>query len=53
MSKRLYLIYMNENHKEDKECLKRCFKKLYKDIDVYDDDYYEIGKYLSKHGIAL
>lgn len=53
VSKRLYLIYMSENHKEDKDCLKRCFKKLYKDIDVYDDDYYEIGKYLSKHGIAL
>lgn len=53
VSKRLYLIYMNENHKEDKDCLKRCFKKLYKSIDVYDDDYYEIGKYLSKHGVSL
>ena len=46
------LNYIN-NHKEDKNCLKRCFKKLYKDIDVYDDDYYEIGKYLSKHGVSI
>jgi hypothetical protein len=53
VSKRLYLIYMTDKHKEDKDCLKRCFKKLYKDIDVYDDDYYEIDKYLSKHGITL
>jgi hypothetical protein len=38
VSKRLYLIYMTDKHKED--------------IDVYDDDYYKIGKYLTTQGIT-
>ena len=53
VAKRLYLIYINDKHREDKNCLKRCFKKLYNDIDVYDDDYYEIGKYLITYGVSL
>lgn len=53
VSKRLYLIYINDKRREDKKCLKRCFHKLYKDIDVYDDDYYEIVDYLTKYGVSL